>query len=597
MKTKIKSVLPAVLLCFAARVIELFLSNFVWLSFVAGKSEVTDYRPQVTDYIIDENYDFAAVNGFDFPIHSVSYTVKSVQPDADDVLMTVGYYISDENSTASASLALREKIAVGSEERRVTSFVNSYGRASYIDMTFEDVETEIAVTDLVINPAYEVQFNILRFALILVSMIFAVFTVKKKQLIKEINFTQTCMISVSITVAAAVITWILNASSENGNCIFYPLSYEVEYYQPYVQQFDAFMKGQLHLDVQPSTGLLALENPYSPYERMNVEHLFDRAFYDGKYYSYFGITPLLTVYMPIYLITGVLPADSSVTGIFSVLTAVFLPVAVIEWAKFRNNVRPWFAGVCAVGAYFASMAILVQRGRAPFYYIASIGGMAFVSAFLCFLIVSFRCRKTAPKIILMFLAGISYALAFMSRINSVMPVTFAIIAFIVIYFIRSIKNKSLPRFFGEMAALGVPVAAALAFTMWYNNARFSSPFQFGTAYQLTVANTACYEFYTGGIIPAIYHYFVQQLEVSDLFPFIQLEYFRFGDYGRALYVDSNFGIFAVPFMLSLFLCPWLLKSKEVSRSGKALLTVSLVSFFVTAFVDLCMGGVIFRYTR
>ena len=598
MKTKIKSALPAAVICFAAVLIELLFSNFVWLSFVAGKGEVSDYMPQLTEAYVNETGNSFALSEIDFPVHSVSYTVKTADSEAESILLTAAYYVADENNTASAALAQRERVAVGPQERRVTEYISSYGKASYIDITFENVKTELIVTDIVVNPSYKAGFNLLRFALIFTAIVFVyVFNKNKavKTIIADLTYTQAGVVSVAVCVTASVAVWLMSASGENGNCIAYPFEYGVESYSPYIQQFDSFMKGQLHLDVQPSAELLALENPYSPDERYGLSFLYDRAFYGGKYYSYFGIAPILTVYFPFYLLTGFLPVDSTVMGIFSVVTAIFLPLAVTVWARLRKA-APWLSAVCAVGAYFASMVLLIQRGVAPFYYVASIAGMAFISVFLFFIITAVSRKKTAPRIIFMIIAGVCYALAFMSRINSVLPVTFAIIAFIIIYLIKSIKSKSLPRYFGEMAALGAPVAAALIFTMWYNNARFGSPLQFGTAYQLTVANTSYYEFYAGGIIPAIFHYFIQPFKVGDMFPFVQLEYFRLAGYGRSLYIDSNFGVFAVPFMLLLLLSPVIFKSKKISCNGKIMLGVSLASFAVTAYADMCMGGVIFRYT-
>ena len=66
----------------------------------------------------------------------------------------------------------------------------------------------------------------------------------------------------------------------------YPFEYPVSYYNPYEQQFDAFMKGQLNIDVEPSDELKALENPYDPWQREGIDYLWDRAYYDGSYYSY-----------------------------------------------------------------------------------------------------------------------------------------------------------------------------------------------------------------------------------------------------------------------------------------------------------------------
>ena len=78
----------------------------------------------------------------------------------------------------------------------------------------------------------------------------------------------------------------------------------------YEQQFDAFLKHRLSIDIEPAKELLALSNPYDRASRTGIRFLWDRALYDGKYYSYFGITPIITVYYPYYFITGKVPCAS-----------------------------------------------------------------------------------------------------------------------------------------------------------------------------------------------------------------------------------------------------------------------------------------------
>ncbi len=597
---KIKNFVPVIIMLAAAFVAEAVFSNFVYFAFVAGKNDVSDFRPadSVAFSLTEEN------NSFDLPcnnfkLNSVSFTVKATDEGARDEPTTVNFYVFDENSTQSASVARSERIAVGTRARRTTVYLNSLGSASGMIIDFPELDREITVSDIVINQAYKFGFDIVRFAVIfvLLAVIYVLKSGMGKQLCREITYNQAALLSCAVSCTAAIIFWALGSSGEAGSYIAYPLEVGTEYYQPYIQQFDAFIKGQLHFDVQPSAELLALENPYAPSERDGIYYLFDRAFFEGKYYSYFGIAPLLVVYFPFYFITGFLPMDSTVMGIFSLITAVFLPLAVIEWAKLRKaDIRPWFAGVCALGAYFASMALLIQRGRTPFYYIASAAGMAFVSAFAFWILKALGQKKQFARVAFMALAGVSFGLGFLSRINSVLPAALIIAAFVIIYLIESIKAKKLGAFFAEMAALALPVAGAIAFSLYYNYIRFGDIFQFGTDYQLTVANASLYEIGAGGIFPSLFHYFLQPFEFSAQFPFITFSYLPLADYGKTVYIDSSFGIFALPFMLSLLLCPVLFKSKRVGKNGKILLAVSLFSLVLTAFLNFCLGGVIFRYT-
>lgn len=602
MKTanKIKNFVPVIIILAVSLAAELIFSNFVYFAFVAGKNDICDYRPvdSVAFNLTEEN------KSFDFQcnslkLNSISFSIKATDENVIDELTTANFYVFDENSTKSAAIARSEKIAVGPATRRATVYLSSLGFASGIIMDFPELHGEITVSDIVINPSYEFSFDIVRFAavFVLLAVIYILKSGTGKQLCREITYNQATLLSCALTCMAAILFWALCSSCEIENRIAYPLIDETEYYQPYIQQFDAFMKGQLHFDVNVGADLLVLENPYAPSERDGIYYLFDRAFFEGKYYSYFGIAPILVVYYPFYLLTNALPMDSTVMAVFALITALFLPLAVIEWAKLRKaDMRPWFAGVCAVGAYFASMALLIQRGRTPFYYIASAAGMAFVSAFAFWVLKALGQKKLFVRIVCMALAGISFGLGFLSRINSVLPAALIIAMFVIIYMIENIKAKKFGSFFAEMAALALPVAGAIVFSLYYNYIRFGDIFQFGTSYQLTVANASLYEIGAGGIFPSLFHYFLQPFEVSAQFPFITFSYLPLSDYGKAVYIDSSFGIFALPFMLSLLLAPVLYKSKKISKNGKIMLAISLLSLVITAFLDFCLGGVIFRYT-
>lgn len=597
---RIKKFVPVAVLLAVAFVLELILSNFVYFSFVAGKQDVVDYYPAESQiFEISEENRYIGLDFPEFSLNSVSFTVQTAENTPLKSLASVGFYVFDENSGNSAACARTEYIAVGNDANRVTVYLNSLGNANGVTLEFSDFKSDIIVYDAVINPKYEFNFDVLRFSVIFVlaAVVYALKNGVGRQLCDEMTVNQAAVLACTLCTCAAITVWSFSSSGELTANTAYPLEFGAEYYHPYIQQFDAFMKGQLHLDVETSAELLALENPYSPSARNGVDYLYDRAYFDGRYYSYFGIAPIIAVYFPLYFITGDLPADSTVMGIFSLITAIFLPLAVVEWTKLRNkNMRPWLTCVCAVGAYFASMALLIQRGNAVFYYIASAAGTAFVSAFIFFVLKAFNSQKKPARIACMALAGVGFALGFLSRINSVLPAAMIIAAVVIVYFINTVKTKKYAAFLSEMAALALPVAGAIAFSLYYNYIRFGDVFQFGSAYQLTVADASLYEMGIGGIFPAIFHYFLQPFYPASQFPYITLSYFAFSDYGKMFYIDSSFGIFAVPFMLSLFLSPVLFKSTKISQNGKAMLAVSLASLVITAFLNFCFGGVIFRYT-
>lgn len=61
------------------------------------------------------------------------------------------------------------------------------------------------------------------------------------------------------------------------------------------------LKGQLTLPAQPDKGLLSAANPYAP--GRSYPFVWDASYYKGKYYIYFGLTPVMTLFLPFRLLT------------------------------------------------------------------------------------------------------------------------------------------------------------------------------------------------------------------------------------------------------------------------------------------------------
>lgn len=69
---------------------------------------------------------------------------------------------------------------------------------------------------------------------------------------------------------------------------------------------DAFENKQVHLLEEPSAELNALENPYDRNARESSDAyvLWDHVYYNHHYYSYYGIAPVVLLFLPYHLITG-----------------------------------------------------------------------------------------------------------------------------------------------------------------------------------------------------------------------------------------------------------------------------------------------------
>lgn len=600
-KTKqTKWALPLVFLFAAVLVIEALFSNFAFLAYGTGAEEKDYAFPEVDNVVLFDDNRTVCLDVPEFELNSVSFYIRLNSFDADDTKVRISYLVYDENSILGPSEVRSDVEAIGVTPRRVTAYMRSQGDASRLELLFKDCAEEIVVSDIVANPSYDFSFNVARacvlFAFACVAYILSI-NGNARKLRDKFDFTHASFVSVYICVLSSVAMWILNFSLQDGNYIPYPLEKPIENFSPYIQQFDAFMKGQLHFDVVPDPELLALENPYNPGLREGIYYLFDRALFEGKYYSYFGIAPIILIYFPFYFISSGLPTDSTVTFILSLISAIHLPLAVVEWAKLRKNgIRPWLASVCATGAFFASTVLIIQRGFTPFYYIATLSGTAFISVFAFWLFKAFGAAKQRKKIMYFAFSGLGFAFAFLSRLNSVISPAIIIAVIVLIYSLKKFREKKISQLIGEMAALALPVVGAAGFFLYYNYARFGDPLQFGAAYQLTIADASLYKLGADGILPSVFHYFIQPFKFTGDFPYLGFDYHRLSDYGRYVYVDSNFGIFALPFNLALILSIFIFISKKAKKEGKILLASGIISLFAVAFANYCLGGVIFRYT-
>ncbi len=546
-------------------------------------------------------------------ISSISFHSEMSDPSAyPSKPLTVKVKAYDSSSSNNIVTYLTEKFCVGD---RTVIHVDIPSDAGEVILEFGHEGFDYTVSDIKFNSPKDASFNFLRTGIVIAVIIicwlchrfklWSVFFDPKNKDHRAAGVS-LCVLCVII---AALISSILNAGKDS---VQYPLKWDPVYYNPYEQQFDALMKGQLHLDIEPSKELLEIENPYDPSQRSGVEYSWDRAFYDGKYYSYFGMAPIFAVYFPYYLLTGDMPAENTVTTIFAIMTALFFSLAAVKWASMYTKKLPLpllFIGT--VGGLFSSQVFLMMRGREKFYYIATIAGMAFLSLFLWLLLcgisgsVRFAPKekpKKWEKLLLYALAGLSYGFIFLSRVNIALLTAFIVLPVLWFKIIREKDENGRMRFrklrdiATELLALGIPVIAIMIFQFAINYIRFDSIFEFGSTYQLTVSDISKNKIRLSDLPNAIYHYFIQPITLAADFPLVSLNYESLGEYGRYVYVDTGMGMLAIPMMWMLFGSVLIFVNKKRSLAYKVTLGSLLVGTVAVALFDFCLGGVIFRYT-
>ena len=95
-----------------------------------------------------------------------------------------------------------------------------------------------------------------------------------------------------------------------------------------------------------------------------------------------------------------------------------------------------------------------------------------------------------------------------------------------------------------------------------------------------------------------FHYLSQNrtLGVSSAFPNYFFLFSKLNTYGSYVYVDANFGLFAIPVMVALVLILPLICGKKKTAFAKSLSLSLCAGCLIVALMNFCLGGVIFRYT-
>lgn len=416
-----------------------------------------------------------------------------------------------------------------------------------------------------------------------------------------------------ITVLCCVLTAsVYHSSFGRSEPIEYPLQHSITQYDPYVQQFDAFMKGQLHFNYEPDEDFLAIENPYDPDQRHNVYYLYDRAYFQGKYYSYFGAAPIIVYMMPYYFFNGSLPSAQEVQLVFMMLFSVFMPMLIyVIGEKSFKKLHPVILAMVSYTAFISSLQLFIARGRTPFYYIAATSAMAFLAMFGYFFFKGIFAESTKKACIWYPLAGLAFALCFHSRVNVAFGAAFVIVPVVVFGIILKKRPEYVPSskdeevtfikahrvkdILFELTSLASFVVVGFIIAFIYNKARFGSILDFGSTYQLTIAEVSKYELDIKELGYSVFHYFLAPLNEHKETGELAFGYWKIITLDRYLYIDAHFGIFSVPFMLLALLVPFIAGDRTKKPIMRITLVSAIIGCVVMGWVDFCLGGVIFRY--
>lgn len=361
--------------------------------------------------------------------------------------------------------------------------------------------------------------------------------------------------------------------------------------------FSALLEGQFSLLEDPSEELLALENPYDPSLRKeaDVPYLYDYALYNGQYYMYFGLGPLLLFYFPYYWLTGQLPNFVLVCMLSAILSAaaVFWAVTGVVRRYVRKPNLLLLALACTAAALMAAGPFFVtQPSRYENVVVLNIAMMAGAIGFGYHAVMSTSVWKRITQFIL---CGVCFAFQAHCRANTLL-ITTALLAAPFISVLGS--GKPLVHKLRDASCFLVPALIGVGLAMAYNYSRFGSVIEFGQSHQLTEEDIHYNVFRIEYIPQALWVFLASFPSISLPFPYIHASSGIVNLTGNTLYQLPTVGILTYPLAWPVLFPSSMrrIENRTLRTECRWSLGLSLLMALVLIVITFCVAGSIQRYT-
>ena len=365
---------------------------------------------------------------------------------------------------------------------------------------------------------------------------------------------------------------------------------------PYELLAKSLAKGQAYLDLQPSQELLALDNPYDTDLRWASDASFywDYAFYNGRYYVYFGIVPVILFYLPYYLLTGnSLPARVDFYFCSALLvTGIFILIREVINKRFKKI--PFILYLLISTTVTNGIGVLYLLLHADFYSEPILFAVTFAVWGLYFWFSSIKLTGELISWRLM-LGSLCIACIAGCRPQILMIGLLAFPLFTSYFIVRPIRKEITGKYFINIACFAAPIILVAAGIMYYNYIRFGSIVDFGANYNLTTNDMTKRGFVFGRTGFGLFTYLLQPPNIVAQFPFITKSVLTTEYMGRTISEDMYGGLFANNVLLFSGPLFFIVNQELKSKKLYGITIISIISGLVISIADCQLAGILTRY--
>ena len=558
--------------------LEVFVFNYQSYRILSSNNKKEFKQEDFSKYETNDEYTYIEIDNLSDEIKTLNLNLNNIEN------VEYQFFYTDDTSSGFRKMPAKNYIQNLENSKYICTYLSGKSNKIAVKIYSENVE----VDKITINEKIPFKFNLAR-AIVLFLILYFIYCVKKCDFFDETyskeNYKQ------SITVFLVMMSFVflagyINLSSGNVK--------ETDYYA--TDFVDALSNGKVYLGENPSEKLTNLENPYDTTQRnekslkRGIDYIWDASYYNGKYYSYFGILPALILMVPYHLLTGKYMLVHFAILIFSLLTIWSLKELIINiYERYFKN-TPFKIMIFSMLILLFGSQILILNGRPKFYELAVISGLFFATAGINFLFMGIKQKDIKYKYI--FLSSLFLSLSVACRPTMLFTSLIALPVFIKI-FIKKFKEK---RNIGKsIASICIPYILIGSLLMYYNYIRFNSIFEFGASYQLTVNDMSNLKNRVMTIGTGIVCNLFGMPSFTSSFPFIETNKNILTFYGYYYIEDMIGGLFIlIPICFAIFSLRKLWKKSENKEVCYAILTFSVIGL-ILCIASIMMAGSLQRY--
>jgi hypothetical protein len=327
-------------------------------------------------------------------------------------------------------------------------------------------------------------------------------------------------IGVVVTLVLAFYAWTAGSGTE-------PIQFGKDQPDYYNQLTDAFLHGQTSLRRKPDPGLVALPDPYDPaanepyrFPPNPAEKTHDLSLYHGRFYLYWGPTPVLTLYLPWRLLPLGELSQSLAAAIFSGAGFLFaLGFLRLLQRRYAPDAPLWSRLVAVLAVGLGNVAPYMLR-RPEIYETAIAAGYCFLFAGLW--LMASGATRAPPSWWRVGAGSLCLGAAVGARPDLGIVAGLLAAGLVAGLWLTGRLPDPRERVRAASAALA-PLAVCVVALLAYNAVRFDSPAEFGQRYQLAGVEVAKQDRYDLAFLPpGLYFYLVAPPRLTVDFPFVKL---------------------------------------------------------------------------